>query len=140
MRRIVIGMLGGLVLLAAGCSNPYLANYQGQKFPRTTSVVVVTTTPASEQAHLIGVSTFAATNDPGRDAAVAAAEDIGANMVQWDRSYQGTSTQLELQPIFGPYTSGAAWAEGGSMVDVEQPVREKWYRYHARFYRNADGS
>lgn len=140
MGRFTIMLLGGLTLAVAGCANPYLANYKGQKFPRTTSAKLVMKAPDTSTVDLIGVSTFSAMNDPGSQAAITAAEEVGADLVQWDRSFQGTSTQLELQPIFGPYTSGAAWAEGGSLVDVERPVTEHWYRYHARFYRDADGS
>ena len=140
MSRMMIMLLGGLALCVAGCANPYLANYKGHKFPRTSSAKLVTVAPDSSSADLIGVSTFSATTDPGQNAVIAAAEEVGADVVQWDRSFQGTATQLELEPIFGPYTSGAAWAEGGSLIDVERPVRERWYRYHARFYRDSGGS
>ena len=140
MRRISIAMLGSLVMLAAGCANPYVTHYKGTRFPHTQSAKRVMAAPDTSAAHLIGTSSFSSTVVPGDEAAISAAEQVGANMVQWDSTFQGTATALELEPIYGPYTSGAAWAEGGSLVDVEHPVEEKWYRYHARFYRDPDGS
>ena len=118
-----------------GCSNPFLTHYEGSKFPRTTSAKRVMDSPDLNSMDLIGTSTFATGTAPGNNDAVEAADAVGADQVQWDRSYQGSSTTLELKPIFGPYTSGTTWAEGGAMVEVERPVTEKWYRYHARFYR-----
>lgn len=140
MRRISIAMLGSLAMLLAGCANPYVTHYKGTRFPQTNSAKRVMTPPESSAADLIGTSSFSSTVAPGDDAAISAAEKVGATMVQWDSSFQGTSTALELEPIYGPYTSGAAWAEGGSLIDVEHPVEEKWYRYHARFYRESGGS
>ncbi|MEE2907768.1 MAG: hypothetical protein VX527_08040 [Planctomycetota bacterium] len=140
MRRISIVMLGSLVMLLAGCANPYVTHYKGTRFPHTNTAKRVMTAPDTSTADLIGTSSFSSTVVPGDEAAISAAEQVGANMVQWDSTFQGTRTALELEPIYGPYTSGAAWAEGGSLVDVEHPVEEKWYRYHARFYRDAGGS
>jgi hypothetical protein len=136
-------VLQSLVLMATGvlvtgCSNLFLAHYDGKQFPRTSTATRVTQTPAESTADLIGMSTFATSLDPGNDDAIAAAEQVGADMVEWDKSYQGTKTSLELRPIFGPYTSGTSWAEGGTLVDVEQPISVKWYRYHARFYRSTN--
>lgn len=140
MSRISIVLLGSLVMLVAGCANPYVTNFKGTKFPRTNSAKRVMESPDSSQADLIGTATFSSTVAPGDGDAISAAEEVGANMVQWDSTYQGTSTALELEPVFGPYTSGAAWAEGGSLIDVEHPVTERWFRYHARFYRDSGGS
>ncbi|MAT82137.1 MAG: hypothetical protein CMJ29_10910 [Phycisphaerae bacterium] len=134
--RVVI-LLAGAACLLAGCSNPFMTNYKGTKFPRTSTATRVMETPDAAKAHLIGTSSFSSTVAPGDGDAISAAEQVGADMVQWDRSFQGTQTALELEPIYGPYTSGAAWAEGGSLIDVEHRVEERWYRYHARFYRDA---
>ena len=140
MRFLATVAVCAVAALAGGCSNPFLAHYQGTTFPRTKSASTVAEPPVTTVANLIGVSTFSSTLDLGNAPAVSAAEEVGANYVHWDRSYQGKTTQLELRPIFGPYSTGAAWAEGGSLVDVETPVQEKWYRYHARFYRDVGGS
>ncbi|MDG2423867.1 MAG: hypothetical protein P8M22_07800 [Phycisphaerales bacterium] len=137
MRTISLMMLGGLIMLLAGCSNPFLVNYDGTRFPKTSTAKRITDVPDDSKFSLIGTSSFSSTATPGDNDAIAAAEQVGANMVQWDSAYQGTRTQLELEPIYGPYTSGAAMAEGGSLISVEYPVEERWYRYHARFYRDS---
>ena len=135
MKRLLLIMGIPLVLLGGGCTNLYLAHYQGKQFTPTSEAKRVMQAPVASSADLIGVSTFSTSSEIGNDQAIAAAERVGANMVEWDRSYQGKSTELELKPMFGPYTSGTAWAEGGSLVDVEMPQKVAWYRYHARFYR-----
>ena len=136
MKCIVQLLVASLCLLLAGCGNPFLQNYKGSTFPHISSATRVMQTPDTSQVDLIGQSTFLTAQQINGESAIAAANSIGANFVEWDRSYKGTTTTLELQPIYGPYTSGAAWAEGGSQVDIERPVTEKWYRYHARFYRS----
>ena len=135
MKSIGVFTMIAVVSILAGCSNPFLTHYDGQKFPRTTTATRIMSSPDATAMDLIGTATFATATAPDAGQAVAAAEAVGADQVEWDRSFQGSSTTLELKPIFGPYTSGSAWVEGGAMVDVEQPVTERWYRYHARFYR-----
>ena len=136
MKYLVPLLATSACLLLAGCSNPFVVNYKGSKFPQVSSASRVMETPDASQADLIGQSTFLTAQDVNGDNAISAANSVGANFVEWDRSYKGTRTTLELQPIFGPYTGGSDWAEGGSQVDVERPVTQKWYRYHARFYRS----
>ncbi|MDG2094551.1 MAG: hypothetical protein P8J89_04705 [Phycisphaerales bacterium] len=135
MMRSVLILSLPLVLFCTGCSNLYLAHYQGKQFKPTNEATRVMTAPDASTADLIGVSTFSTDETVDNAQAIAAAERVGANMVQWDRSFQGKSTQLELRPMFGPYTSGTEWAQGGSLIGAEIPVEESWHRYHARFYR-----
>ena len=123
-------------LLLSGCGNPFLKNYQGKTFPHVSSAARVMETPDESKVDLIGQSTFLTAQKVSEQGAIAAANSVGADFVEWDSSYKGTTTTLEIQPIFGPYTAGVDWAQGGSQVDVERPVTEKWYRYHARFYRS----
>ena len=123
-------------LLLSGCGNPFLQNYKGKTFPHVSSATRVMETPDTNTVDLIGQSTFLTAQKVNEQGAIAAANSVGADLVEWDRSYKGTTTRLEIQPIFGPYTGGVDWAQGGSQVDVERPMTEKWYRYHARFYRS----
>ena len=136
MKCIIQMIVASACLMLTGCSNPFLQNYKGSTFPHVSSATRVMQTPDTTQVDLIGQSTFLTSHGVNDQDAIAAANSVGANFVEWDSTYKGTTTTLELQPIFGPYTSGASWAEGGSQVDVERPVTEKWYRYHARFYRS----
>ena len=135
MIRTTAILLLPLVLFCTGCTNLYLAHYQGKQFASTSEAKRVMVAPEASTADLIGISTFSTDETVGDEQAIVAAKRVGASRVQWDRSFQGKSTQLELRPMFGPYTSGTAWAEGGSLIGVETPVKESWYRYHARFYR-----
>ena len=135
MKRLLLILSMPLVLLCTGCTNLYLAHYQGKQFKPTNEAKRVMQAPSESAADLIGVSSFSTSTDVDNGQAIAAAERVGANMVEWDRSYQGKSTELELRPLYGPYTGGTEWSQGGSLVDAEIPVEESWYRYHARFYR-----
>ena len=135
MKRLLLTLSIPLVLLCTGCTNLYLAHYEGQQFTPTKDAKRVMQAPSQSSADLIGASTFVTSTEVENAQAIAAAERVGANMVEWDRSYQGKATQLELKPMFGPYTGGTEWAQGGSLVSAEIPVEESWYRYHARFYR-----
>ena len=137
MMRSVLILSLPLVLFCTGCSNLYLAHYQGKQFKPTNEATRVMTAPEASTADLIGVSTFSTDETVDNTQAIAAAERVGANMVRVGSvATKGKSTQLELRPMFGPYSKrhrmGPGWFTGRRR---ECPLKESWYRYHARFYR-----
>ena len=101
MRRISIVMLGSLVMLLAGCANPYVTHYKGTRFPHTNTAKRVMTAPDTSTADLIGTSSFSSTVVPGDEAAISAAEQVGANMVQ-------NQCALELPYILSVYMGNHA--------------------------------
>lgn len=118
-----------LVICMGGCSNQFLATYQGERFEATTSPMVVTIRPANSG--LIGSSSFVSGEGFGEPEAVSAARAVGADSVQWSRGLDNRDApagagvvKSSLSPT-GPVSSWAPVQPGGFV-----------YRYVARYYKN----
>jgi len=122
-------LIGGLVILgASGCTNQFLANYQGARLDPVSHAKSVTEKPAD--CGLIGTSTFVSAGSFGEPEAVAAASEVGAEFVQWSKGLDANDgpagagvVRASLSPT-GPVSSWAPVQPGQFL-----------YRYVARFYR-----
>jgi hypothetical protein len=130
------------VLFSTGC-NPFLTNYSGERWTPVTSAEVVMQPPSPDAARWIGRADFTSTGQFHDSEAIAAAEQVGADLVEWSDRDLGKSLQWTNEPVYantwrgnafgwGPY--GGGW--GGTMASVPVPVVEEQYRYQARFYRS----
>jgi hypothetical protein len=115
--------------LLVGCSNEFLASYQGDRFPATERVTVVAAQP--QGSGLIGTSSFSAGAGFGESEAIAAACAVGANSVQWGKGLDygrrpagEGMVSSSLTPM--PPTSSWSPVQPGGQI----------YRYVARFYRD----
>lgn len=141
MRTIARLPLLFAVLFSTGC-NPFLTNYSGERWPPVKSAQVVMQPPSPEAARWIGRADFTSTGQFHDSEAIAAAEQVGADLVEWSDRDLGKTLQWTSQPVYvntwrgnaygwGPY---GGW--GGTMASVPVPVVEEQYRYQARFYRS----
>lgn len=124
-----------IVLLQAACSdvNQFDSSFVGERWPGVASAQVVADAPADAQARIIGESTFNTTNQfLGDDDARAAARAHGADLVRWERAWEGTATRLEVMPV---YQSGIQ-NRGTFASYVFVPANKSMWRYFARYYRS----
>jgi hypothetical protein len=130
-----IGVCAGIVASVAsiaGC-NAYEQAYSGERWPGVQQCSVVLQQPASTDARLIGQSTFVGTDDQIGDAqATDCGKQIGANLVEWDKTDKGSITELESVPVY----SGWSWNSGFNQVSIPVPVTKETWRVHARYYRS----
>lgn len=132
------GPAAALLLLAAGlagCSgvNQFDSAFVGERWPPVASAAVVADAPPDSQARVIGESTFNTTNQfLGDSDACAAARAHGADLVRWERAWEGTATRLETMPI---YQSGIQ-NRGTFSTYVFVPANKSMWRYFARYYRS----
>ena len=129
MHFIRITLLSAVTAALAGC-NPFLENYNGQKFPHnsTAQALIVEPTGATK----IGESKFYSIDDYSNDQAISAAENVGADFVIWDKKKSGERTDWVQQPIL---TGGAPTTAVTTNIPVQ--VTRMWYEYDAKFYRKA---
>ena len=119
----------------AGCTgvNQFDSSFVGERWPPVASAAVVGDTPPDAQARIIGESTFNTTNQfLGDDDARAAARAHGADLVRWERAWEGTATRLEVMPV---YQSGIQ-NRGTFSSYVFVPASKSMWRYFARYYRS----
>ncbi|MBX3354404.1 MAG: hypothetical protein KF724_01745 [Phycisphaeraceae bacterium] len=129
---VIRGALLSVVLAAGGCANPFLNHYQGTRAPRVSTAHVAILPP--QNATLLGTSDFLIETVPGDPEAIAAAEAVGADIVQWDRALLRQETTLHRQSLSGDgFTDGAPGAEATELPVVTEGA---WYRIHARFWRS----
>ena len=127
-----------LLLLAAGLAgfsgvNQFDSAFVGERWPPVASAAVVADAPPDSQARVIGESTFNTTNQfLGDSDACAAARAHGADLVRWERAWEGTATRLETMPI---YQSGIQ-NRGTFSTYVFVPANKSMWRYFARYYRS----
>ena len=108
-------LIGGLVILgASGCTNQFLANYQGARLDPVSHAKSVTERPVD--CGLIGTSTFVSAGSFGEPEAVAAASEVGAEFVQWSKGLDANDgpagagvVRASLSPT-GPVSARAARA------------------------------
>lgn len=142
MRTLIWWVILAASVSSTGC-NPFLANYSGERWPPLTSAEVVMQPPSPDTARWIGRADFTSTGQFHDSDAIAAAEEVGANLVEWSDRDLGKTLQWTNEPVYvntwqgnafgwGPY--GRGW--GGTMTSVPVPVVEEQYRYQARFYRS----
>jgi hypothetical protein len=120
----------------AGCGdiNQFDTSYVGERWPAVPSARVVDDAPPDAQARVIGESTFNTTNQfLGDGDAADAARLHGADIVRWERAWEGTATRLEAMPI---YQSGMQ-NRGTFSTYVYVPANKSMWRYFARYYRSA---
>lgn len=123
------GVLACVAICAAGCANPFLANYAGERWPRTREAAVVERAPAPDHVRWIGHSEFDAFEVLDDAAAIAAARAVGADLVEWDDHSIGDRVKWSSSPVLTNQ-----W--DGRMFNPATPVRQTEYRYEARFYRS----
>lgn len=125
-------VIAGSLAALAGC-NAYQQSYSGERWPSVSRCAVVLAQPMPQDARLIGQSTFVGTDDQIGDAqATSCGEQVGANLVQWDKADKGSITELESVPVY----SGWSWHGGFNQVSVPVPVTKETWRVHARYYRS----
>lgn len=124
--------LGVSVACATGC-NAYEQSYSGERWPSVPQCSVILQQPSPADARLIGQSTFVGTDDQIGDAqATDCGKQVGANLVEWDKTDRGSITELESVPVY----SGWSWHGGFNQVSVPVPVTKETWRVHARYYRS----
>jgi len=128
--RLVLALVGAGAL-AGGCANPFLSNYSGARCPPVNTAHVSVGPPAS--ATLIGTSDFVTDVAIGNVQAIAAAERVGADIVQWDRAFLRHDVPLLHASLAGDGMAPAIPA-GAGQAPVE--FSGTWYRFHARFWRS----
>lgn len=126
--RVALAPLASIVLLTA-CSNPFLEHYQGERWPKTSSAEVVLETPPASDVRWIGHSNFDSFDAVTSSQAVAAAETVGADRVEWHDQNLGLRTQWTSSPVL--------WNRwDGQMFNPAVPIERNERRYEARFYRS----
>ncbi len=132
VRSVLRTCLGAWVACAAGC-NAYEQSYSGERWPSVPQCSVILQQPSSADARLIGQSTFVGTDDQIGDAqATDCGKQVGANLVEWDKTDKGSITELESVPVY----SGWSWNSGFNQVSIPVPVTKETWRVHARYYRS----
>ena len=119
----------------SGCAgvNQFDSSFVGERWPPVASAAVVADAPPDARARIIGESTFNTTNQfLGDDDARAAARAHGADLVRWERAWEGTATRLEAMPV---YQSGIQ-NRGTFSTYVFVPASKSMWRYFARYYRS----
>jgi len=111
-----------------GCSNPFLASYKGVRCPTVSTAHVSVRAPTD--ATLIGRSDFVTDVALGNPEAIAAAEEVGADIVQWERAFRRQDVALLRQSLAG---DGLA---PETIIDLPVDAETNWYRFHARFWRS----
>ena len=126
--RLVITLVLPVILVIAGCSNQFLVSYEGARYPAVVEAKAIASRPSG--VGLIGSSTFVSAGSFGAPEALKAAEEVGADFVQWSRGLDAGDgpagagvVQASLSPT-GPVSSWAP-AQPGQFL----------YRYIARYYR-----
>ena len=133
MHRFRLQSAVGALALSASACNSYQQAYSGERWPSVGQCMVVLAQPPASEARLIGQSTFVGTDDQiGDPQATDCGRQVGANLVEWDKSDKGSFTELESVPVY----SGWSWHSGFSQVSVPVPVTKETWRVHARYYRS----
>lgn len=124
--------LAAAATTVAAC-NSYQQAYSGERWPSVSQCSVTMQQPSPQDARLIGQSTFVGTDDEIGDAqATDCGRQVGANLVEWDKSDKGSITQLESVPVY----SGWSWNSGFNQISIPVPVTKETWRVHARYYRS----
>ena len=132
MAQVAPILVTSSIACMAGC-NAYEQAYSGERWPPVGQCSVVMQQPSSTDARLIGQSTFVGTDDQIGDAqATDCGKQVGANLVEWDKTDKGSITQLESVPVY----SGWSWNSGFNQVSIPVPVTKETWRVHARYYRS----
>ena len=127
--RIARRSMLAVTALLAGCANPFLEHYQGERWPATRSAEIVLETPPSNEVRWIGHSTFDSFDAVSSAQAVAAAEAVGADRVEWHDQNLGLQKQWTSSPVL--------WNQwDGQMFNPAVPIERNERRYDARFYRS----
>lgn len=127
-RSAACPLVAALPLLAA-CSNPFLEHYQGERWPATRAAEVVLGPPPSSDVRWIGHSTFDSFDPATSAQAIAAAEAVGADKVEWHDENLGLQKQWTSSPVL--------WNQwDGQMFNPAVPIERNEKRYDARFYRS----
>ncbi|MSR29273.1 MAG: hypothetical protein EXS03_06845 [Phycisphaerales bacterium] len=125
--REILALFVGIIALG-GCTNQFLASYQGARFDAGASATAVSARPAG--VGLIGTSTFVSAGSFGGPEAIKAADAVGADYVQWSKGLdaaEGPAGAGVVKASLSPTGPVSSWA----------PVQpgQFLYRYVARFYK-----
>jgi len=132
MRTVTTALIMSTSAALVGC-NAYEQAYSGERWPAVAQCGVTLQQPSPADARLIGQSTFVGTDDQIGDAqATDCGKQVGANLVEWDKTDKGSITQLESVPVY----SGWSWNSGFNQVSIPVPVTKETWRVHARYYRS----
>lgn len=132
MNEIAARFISGIAICSSaclpGCTNEFLASYQGERFAPTDAPLVCSSKP--EGTGLIGTSSFVTAGSFGQPEALEAAGAVGADFVQWSRGLDNADgpagagvVRASLSPT-GPVSSWAPVQPGQFL-----------YRYNANFFR-----
>ncbi len=126
--RLVIALVFPVILAIVGCTNQFLASYQGARYPAVAQAKAITARP--DGVGLIGTSTFVSAGSFGAPEAISAAEEVGADFVQWSKGLDagdGPAGAGVVRASLSPTGPVSSWA----------PVQpgQFLYRYIARYYR-----
>lgn len=132
MRSVLPLMLVAL-LASSGCAvNPFLTNYAGRREAAVESPRIVTAPPAEGAAQELGNSEFlSSSQSDGTSEALAAAADVGADLVMVSKSEATTEDWARNDDVYRRRASG----QGQFSSYVPLPgSRERW-KFTARFWR-----
>lgn len=123
-------LLVALALLPlAACTNPFLASYEGEKWPAVTAVELLDKPPSPETARWIGHSNFDSFDTLTDAQAIAAARQVGADLVEWKDESLGEKVRWSSSPVLTNQ-----W--DGNMFNAPMANRQQEFRYEARFFRS----
>ena len=125
-RSLVVALL--LPLLGA-CTNPFLSNYVGERWPSVPAVELLDKPPAPETARWIGHSNFDSFDALTNQQAIAAARQVGADLVEWKDESLGEKVRWSSSPVLTNQ-----W--DGNMFNAPMANRQQEFRYEARFFRS----
>ncbi len=135
----------GTLTFLAGCTNPFLENYSGARFPATDRAVIMMDHPADQKP--IGRSEFIATQILGDSEAISAAQEVGATAVVWSKDYLNSTTDLttRVQPVTSNTTTTIVGDVNAQVTTTQTDYQyipetrtNHWWRYKAAFYRQAN--
>lgn len=128
-RRLPTLAIAAVSFGLSGC-NPFMSNYSGEKWPPVPAASVVMQAPSPQSARWIGHADFTTTQVVGDADAIAAAKQVGADLVEWSDRDLGQTLEWTSVPVYMN-----AWS--GQMVNAPVPVMREQYRYSARFFRSS---
>ena len=81
-----------------GC-NPFLNHYSGERYPPVKKATVVMEPPSPEKVDWIGRADFTIDRKVGDAQAIAAAKQVGADIVEWSDADAGASLEWTSAPV-----------------------------------------
>jgi hypothetical protein len=126
--RLATLALAAISLGLLGC-NPLIANDSGERWPPVSAASVVVQAPTPQSVRWIGHADFTTTGVVGDADAIAAARQVGADLVERSDRDLGQTLEWTSVPVHMN-----AWS--GQMANAPVPVMREQCRCSARFFRS----